>query len=136
MNLYNNGLSSSLGVCTDQARELYTGHDLTHAGTLEVDVVNLYEYLTGCGLEAITTLHTDAQGMDLAILKTMTPWLESRRIRSIICEADHNLFRHYDYLPSNQVADFDNFMQAFPWYRRVDDQTSEIASPNLKWNLQ
>ena len=136
MNMYNNGLSSSLGVCTDQARELYSRHDLTHAGTLEVDVVNVYEYLTGCGVNEITTLLTDAQGMDLAILKTMTPWLESRRIQSITCEADGNLFRHYDELPSNQVADFDDFMQAFPWYHRVDAQTSETGSLNLKWILE
>ena len=136
MNMYNNGLSSSLGICTDQAREVYAGYDLTHAGTLEVDVVNVYEYLTGCGVNEITTLLTDAQGMDLVILKTMSPWLQSRRIQTIICEADNDVFRHYDDLPSNRVSDFDAFMQAFPWYRRVDDYQPEIANPNLKWILE
>jgi FkbM family methyltransferase len=136
MNMYNNGLSSSLGVCTEQAREVYAGCDLTHAGTLDVDVVNAYEYLTECGVKEITTLLTDAQGMDLAILKTMAPWLESKRIQVIICEADNNAFRHYDDLPSNQVADFDEFMHAFPWYRRVDDYPPDTANPNLKWNLE
>tara|TARA_R110000868_G_scaffold293213_1_gene553723 strand:+ start:1208 stop:1819 length:612 start_codon:yes stop_codon:yes gene_type:complete len=135
MNVYNNGLSTSFGVCTTQAQAAYTGVDLELQGTIEVEVLNAYDYLIGLGIDEVETFMTDAQGMDLEILRTMEPWLASRKIRTIICEADHDQFRHYHGVPRNNVADFIKFMAQFPWYR-FGEYDGRRCNPDLKWQLE
>lgn len=135
MNIYNRGLSSSLGVCTAQARDAFAEANLALAGTFEVEVVNLFDYLRDKGLDGFETLLTDAQGMDLEILKTLSPWLSERKIRTIICEADSDGFRHYDGLPSNNESDFHDFMASFPWYRCTTPLKRPKYNPDLSWEL-
>lgn len=136
MTVYNNGLSSSLGKCTDQAVELYSKYDLSEQGIIEVDVINLCEFLESNGITEIETLFTDSQGMDLAILKTMESWLERGSIQTIICESDYDGFRHYDGVPANNVSDFLRYMSQFPQYEfRPDESKMHLLQPDLKWVL-
>lgn len=105
LNIYNSGgASSSLGICTEQAQERYSNHNLECQGQVEVDVVNLYDWLTENRIEHVETLMIDAQGMDLAILETIRPYLQERRIQRIVHECDGEGFRHYDGLPDNSFA--------------------------------
>jgi FkbM family methyltransferase len=111
LTVYNqNGVSSSLGKCTQQARQMYQGVDLMEQNQIEVDVINLCKFMTMAGVDRIETLLIDAQGMDLAILKTMRAYLERRAIRRIIHEIDGEGFKHYDGLPDNSLAGAMDFM--------------------------
>ena len=132
MTVYNGGLSSSFGVCTEQARRCYSNHNLLAEGEIVVDVVNVYEYLTAIGIDELETLATDAQGMDLEILKTVSPWLKDGKIGTVICEADRDGFRHYDEVPPNNVADFHEFMTGFPAYEFAG-HTDAMFNPDLMW---
>lgn len=117
LTVYNhNGVSSSLGKCTNQARQMYQGVDLLEQDEVEVDVINLCTFMQLAGVQQIETLLIDAQGMDLAILKTMRPYLERRAIRRIIHECDGYGFRHYDGLPDNSMAGAVEFMEQFECY--------------------
>jgi FkbM family methyltransferase len=118
LTVYNqNGVSSSLGKCTQQARQMYQGVDLLEQNQIEVDVINLCKFMTMAGVERIETLLIDAQGMDLAVLKTMRPYLERRAIRRIIHEIDGDGFKHYDGLPDNSLAGAMDFMNEVGGYQ-------------------
>lgn len=135
MTIYNGGLSSSLGECTQQARETYSQFDLSAQGEIEVDVVNLSEFLEANGVSEIETLLIDAQGMDLAILGTMQKWLESGRIKTVICEADQDGFRHYNNLPDNSVSGFMAFMSKFQYRFNSELTNLTLCQPDLRWDL-
>lgn len=118
LTVYNhNGVSSSLGKCTQQARQMYEGVDLLEQDEIEVDVINLCTFMQLAGVEQIETLLIDAQGMDLAILKTMRPYIERKAIRHIIHEVDANGFRHYDGTPDNSLTAAMQFMDDVGGYQ-------------------
>lgn len=136
MTRYNrDGVSSSLGKCTKQAVEYYGGCDLSDSGEMEVRTVNLYDWLMESGIHEVETLVTDAQGMDLAILKTLEPMLSAGKIASVQCEADGDGFRHYDGLPDNSVAGFMAFMDQFDYEFSILPGRND-ANPDLCWKLK
>lgn len=57
--------------------------------TVEVNTVNLYDYLKLNRINEIDFLLTDAQGSDLTILKTIQPYIEQKKIKKLFCET-HN----------------------------------------------
>ena len=137
MRRYNtNGVSSSLGVCTEQARELYPQADLSEQGEVEVQVVNLGEFLEWFGIKQIQTLMTDAQGMDLAILKTMEPYFRRRAVQRVIHETDADGFKHYDGLPDNSLSGAVAYMEQFGCYRpsRMPDRND--FNFDMEWRLE
>ena len=134
--VYNHdGLSSSLGVVSAQSLEAYHSFDMTLKDEIEVQVVNLFEWFQSHHVTQVETLITDAQGMDLTILKTLEPMLEAKSIGHIECEADGEGFTAYYGLPSNSEYDFHRFMKRFPWYfaSRLPDRRNE--NPDLTWTL-
>ena len=136
LTVYNHeGVSSSLGVCTDQAREMYPQADLTKKEQLEVQVVNLCGFLEWAGVRQIETLMIDAQGMDLTILKTMRPYLERKAVRRVIHEIDVDGFRHYDGLPDNSLSGAVAYMEQFGGYQpyRLPDRNN--FNFDLEWRL-
>ena len=136
MRIYNDyGASSSLGVCTEQARDKYSQADLSERGQIKVDVVNLCNFLTWFGIQQIETLVTDAQGMDLAILKTMEPYLRRRAIRRIVHEIDADGFRHYEGLPDNSLSGAIAYMEQFGCYQpsRLPDRND--FNFDMEWRL-
>lgn len=132
---YNDGLSSSLGVCTKQAAEHFTKYDMSLQGEIEVDVINLCDWLDEMQLASIETLMIDAQGMDLAIMKTIRPYLESKQIKTLIHEIDCDGFRHYDGLPDNSFSAAVEFMESIGGYRM--DELPEVYPVNfdVTWRL-
>lgn len=136
LTVYNKrGESSSLGKCSKQATEAFSGVDWKEYGQVPVKVVNLCNFMQYVGCEQIETLLIDAQGMDLAILKTMQPYLERRAVRRVIHEIDANGFQHYDGLPDNSIFGAIAFMERIGGYamRRIPDRNS--LNFDLEWNL-
>lgn len=136
LTVYNHdGVSSSLGVCTEQARQMYPQADLCQKEQLEVHVVNLCSFLEWAGVKQIETLMIDAQGMDLAILKTMRPFFERRAVRRVIHEIDVDGFRHYDGLPDNSLSGAVQYMEQFGSYQpyRLPDRND--FNFDLEWRL-
>ena len=136
LTIYNEmGLSSSLGKMTQQAKDSFSDFDLEEREIIKVNVWNLLEWLEANGIETIETLVIDAQGMDLTILKTLSPLIETGAIQNIQCEADGVGFTHYEGLPSNSETEFQEFMSQFGWYTgdRADGRLN--IQPDLIWKL-
>ena len=131
-NIYNrNGLSSSLGIITGQAVKRFERFDLTIQGSISVDVINLYEWLKRKSITVIDRLIIDAQGMDLAILKTLEPMLKTGSIKRVTAEADGVGFRHYDGVPDNGIESHLTFMRACGFARLPNGGAA--IHPNLEW---
>lgn len=117
LHLYNtNGVSSSLGRCTSQIQDLYQHVDLSHQGSILVQTVHLGEWLEMHAIETIKTLVIDAQGMDLAILKTLEPYLRRRAIARIIHEVDADGVQSYDLNFDNSYSAAVAFMESIGGY--------------------
>lgn len=130
--VYNkNGLSSSLGTVTEQAKSVFANADLSLQATISVDVINLHEWLVARKIDHIDRLIIDAQGMDLAILKTLEPMLSAGRIRFVTAEADGAGFKHYDGTPDNSVQGHVEFMRSCG-FARLPGSLNE-KHPNLEW---
>lgn len=129
------GLSSSLGETTDEAKRLYANADLSLQGTIRVDVINACEWLQDRGRFGIETLLVDAQGMDLTILKTFAGWLERSMIRMIQCEADGDGATMYFGIGDNSEAGFDEFMATFPQYQKTKRVGCVTWNPDIQWRL-
>ena len=136
-NTYNtNGLSSSLGEVTQQAKDVFAGHDLSLTGSTQVHVVNLGDMLKMLGVRIVNCLMIDAQGMDFAILKTLQKLIESSKIGYIQLEADGPGYCHYSGTPDNSEAAIIQWMSQFPQYEpsRLPDRMA--AHPDLYFTLR
>jgi FkbM family methyltransferase len=132
---YNDGLSSSLGVCTKQAVEHFTKYDMSLQDEIEVDVINLGEWLDECRIGPIETLMIDAQGMDLTIMKTIRPYLERKEIKTLIHEIDCDGFRHYEGLPDNSFSAAVEFMESVGGYRMDDLPEVHPVNFDVTWRV-
>lgn len=88
--VYPNLVSSSLapiaeGVPTDNL------HDV-----IDVPVINLYDYLQSIDVQYIDHYISDCQGSDLNILKTLKPYIDSRRINSLMVETHNDKLNLYN----------------------------------------
>lgn len=75
-----NEVSSSLGTLEDKYFLKF----------IKVKTLNLFNYLQERGIEEITTYLSDIQGADLTVLKTLSPYIESKKISEIIVETHNN----------------------------------------------
>jgi FkbM family methyltransferase len=136
LNRYNSdGVSSSIGEPTEEAKQLYSGVDFSLQGTIKVDVIDACKWLEERGLESIETLIIDAQGMDLTILKTFADWLGRSAIRFIQCEADGQGKQMYDGVGDNSDEGFDLFMSQFPQYKKRQRVGCVAWNPDIVWEL-
>lgn len=133
---YNRGLSSSLGTCTQQARDHFAKVDLSLEDEIEVDVINLCDWLDEHKIGPIETMVIDAQGMDLAIMKTIRPYLERREIKTLIHEIDCDGFRHYDGLPDNSLSGAIAFMESIGHYQMNTIPDVPPANFDVVWKLR
>jgi FkbM family methyltransferase len=58
--------------------------------TFEVNTVNLFDYFKLNRIDEVEFFLTDAQGSDLAILKTIKPYLDQKKIKKLFCETHNN----------------------------------------------
>lgn len=57
---------------------------------IEIETVNLFDYLQKNNIEELDYLLTDTQGADLTILKTVKPYLDNKKIKKLFCETHGN----------------------------------------------
>jgi FkbM family methyltransferase len=135
-NIYNtNGLSSSLGEVTQQAKDVFSSYDLSLINTAQVYVVNLGSMLDMLSVKFLDCLMIDAQGMDFAILKTLHWMIESSSIGFIQVEADGPGYCHYTGTPDNSEASVIEWMSKFPQYEAKRQPDRSAAQPDLVFVL-
>ena len=100
-----NRVSSSLSVVSTSTHD--ENHPQRDFKEIEVDTINLSEYLTEEGVEYIDYYLSDAQGSDLNILKTLKPFIDDKKIGEMYIETHGNGLYLYDEL-DNQ---FDGFKE-------------------------
>jgi FkbM family methyltransferase len=136
LNIYNtNGLSSSLGEVTQQAKQVFASHDLSLINTAQVYVVNLGTVLDMLSVKFIDCLMIDAQGMDFAILKTIHWMIETSSIGYIQLEADGPGYRHYTGTPDNSEVAIVEWMSRYPQYQADRLPNRLDAHPDLVFTL-
>jgi FkbM family methyltransferase len=129
LRVYNtDGLSSSLGMMTKDAVDLYSQFDLSEQRLEVVQVVNLGYMLDMIGVPTVDCMIIDAQGMDFTILQTVESMVRDGRIGYLQLEADGKGFRHYNGLPDNSESAIVKWMGQYPRYaatrlpNRMDEQ--------------
>jgi FkbM family methyltransferase len=125
------GLSSSLYEVTDQARQKFGFVDWDKTETVEVDTVNLGDWLDENGIGEIKMMIVDAQGMDLRILKTVEQRLKDKTIGMLQTECDDQGFQHYQD-SDNSLKSQREFME--PLGYRPSRLTSTVTfHPDVLW---
>lgn len=72
---------------------------------VDIDCINLYDYLVENNIEHVDTLITDCQGSDLKILHTLKSFIDDKKIDEIFCETHLDNVQLYDGL-KNQYSGF------------------------------
>ena len=102
--------ASSLGDPNPEFSHMKSGL-LKAQKKIMVPALNLHEFCIENGITEIDTLVTDLQGMDLAVLRTLTPFIEAGRIREIQCEVEPDETPpRYLGVPSGKLKDFQLFL--------------------------
>lgn len=103
----NRGLSSSIGLPGEHA----AGFKIVKSVT--VPAINLCDLLFKLQIDHITDYVSDIQGNDLEVLKTMKPYLETKKIGRITAEVTKNKFKNlYLDMPDNSEAGFESLLGA------------------------
>lgn len=81
-----NRASSSLAELSDfSLKHGFSGGTLSFK-SFDIKCINLYNYLTENNVKHVDTLITDCQGSDLAILQTLKPYIDNKKIDEMFCE--------------------------------------------------
>ena len=110
----NTGGSSSLG----QFNEDFIRHRQDAAAPLEmlrtirVPCLNLINFVQRENINDIDSYISDIQGMDLTVLRTLQPLIESHRIGSICCEVAKDEYRNPYDLPDNSLSAFKQLLDS------------------------
>ena len=102
----NDGASSSIGHLHEHC-DNYKSGQVRLARSITVECVHLYRFLQRKGVTGIDDYVSDIQGMDLAVLTTLKPLIDDRKIGSIQCEVGKNdRPQMYPDLPPNNEGGF------------------------------
>jgi FkbM family methyltransferase len=106
----NDGQSSSLGHPSPDWQHVKSG-DVRVTESVTVPCVNLYNFCRSQGIDYIDRYVSDVQGMDLAVLHTMQPYLQDCAIDTISCEVAKDEKRNiYHDLPDNSESGFSQLL--------------------------
>lgn len=103
-----NRVSSSLGVVSTSTHD--EDHPQRQYKEIEVDTINLCEYLVENGVNTIDFYQSDIQGSDLNVLKTLKPFIDESRIGAMFMETHGDNLYLYDGL-YNQFQGFKNLLE-------------------------
>jgi FkbM family methyltransferase len=103
-----NLVSSSLSIVSTLTHD--EDHPQRDYKEIEVDVINLYDYLLENGIDHIDCYISDAQGSDLNILKTLKKFIDDKKIEYMYIETHGNGLYLYDDL-YNQFDGFKELLQ-------------------------
>jgi len=103
----NNGDSSSIG----NFDENWFNKHIKMVDKIKIPAINLLEFLEDEGIEYVDEYISDIQGMDLEVLKTLSPMISQRKIGRITSEVAKNQYGNvYKDLPDNSEAGFNNYL--------------------------
>jgi FkbM family methyltransferase len=102
----NDGVSSSIGVFNSS-----TSDHIQIVKTITVPAFNLFEYLRKNNIEQIDDYISDIQGNDLRVLKTLKPYIENKKIKTITSEVTKNKYGNvYMNLADNSEDGFNELL--------------------------
>tara|TARA_R100000908_G_scaffold48267_1_gene23996 strand:+ start:4193 stop:4828 length:636 start_codon:yes stop_codon:yes gene_type:complete len=104
-----NRVSSSLSIVSTSTHE--EDHPQRDYREIEVNTINLLEYLKEHNVEYIDYYMSDAQGSDLTILKTIKPYIDNKKIGKMFIETHGDGLYIYDNL-NNQFEGFKELLSA------------------------
>lgn len=142
----NDGASSSLGTF-EKEWDGYQSGQIQMVKQIRVPSINLLNFLRQRGVDYIDDYVSDIQGMDLTVLKTMKPMLESGRIGAITCEVTKDSRRNlYADLPDNSESGFASLLKgnyelvATGWGALEDNRFDVVPDTwwemDCKWRLR
>lgn len=108
---------------------------------IEVDCINLYNWILSSGIEEISYLVTDLQGVDFTVLKTLRPLLESKKILKLRCEVENDDILQYENLNVNKFSLFKEFFKDLD-YKRIEgykenwDFKKDGSSADIVWRVK
>ncbi len=126
----NNGASSSLGHFNQSWED---EKKIKMVKSITIPCINLLNFLTKENINYIDEYVSDIQGMDLAVLKTLTPLIQQKKIGQITCEVTKNEKKNiYTDLPDNSEKGFEELLNenyilvAKGWGALVDNVYDKI----------
>ena len=135
----NEGASSSIGNFSEKWQNYATG-EVKMDKTIRVPCINLYRFIEKENITSIDDYISDIQGMDLSVLKTLKPLIESKRIKKITCEVVKDEYRNiYRDLPDNSESGFNELLKdnyeliAKGWGVLVEGKINE--TPQSWWEM-
>jgi len=141
----NDGASSSVG---EFRRDFLSSQadQLSMVQKIKVPCINLYNFLRKEGILFIDDYISDIQGMDLTVLKSLKPLIDTGRIGSISCEVAKDEKMNIYNLPDNSETGFqsilhDNYvMVAKGWGLLTENGFAEVKANwwemDCKWKLK
>lgn len=130
--------SSSLGSSFDSTWE----GQFVMKERRQVPAINVLQYCMEHGIETVDTYLSDLQGIDLEVLSTMAPMIQTGKIRQIQCEVAKNGKRNiYADLPSNEQHRFDALLgqkyrqSSIGWVSGLLPPDFNVAIPVSWWEF-
>ncbi|MBN2486443.1 MAG: FkbM family methyltransferase [Bacteroidales bacterium] len=136
----NNGASSSIGTFKDDWQHVYNGEQVRMVKEITVPCIVLGNFLLKNNVSFIDDYISDIQGMDLAVLKTLKPLIDGKKIGSITCEvAANNKGNVYNNLPDNSESGFsellsNNYTLVAKGWGVLKDNTFDLI-PSDAWEI-
>jgi FkbM family methyltransferase len=137
----NNGISSSIGTFK---KEFPT--NIKMVNSIEVPAIRLSDFLNEKNIDFIDAYCSDIQGNDLNVLKTITSFIDNKKIGSITCETAKDIYENIYDLGDNSESGFKEllsknyYLAAKGWeiledgkYTDVNEDWSEM---DCKWRVK
>lgn len=104
--------SSSMGQLNDYYRSNGPKGKIYNNIEIEIEGINLLNFLEENNIEYIDTYVSDLEGMDFTVLKTIKPYIDNKKIRRIEIEAEMDYYESAsrDGIPSNKVKEIKDFL--------------------------
>lgn len=129
--------SSSMGKLNDYYRSNGPKNKIYNETEIEVDGINLMDFLKKNNIDYIDTYVSDLEGMDFTVLKTIKPYIDNKKIRRIEIEAEMDYFDEpsRDFIPSNKIQDIKDFLFENYNYLGMSNGNYDPNSKNRWFNV-
>ena len=113
---------------------------------VKVELSDSKDFLNERDIDFIDTYCSDIQGNDLTVLKTLSPWIKSKKIGSITCETSKDMHQNIYELGDNSESGFkallneNYFLAAKGWGILQDGEFLDVDKDwwemDCKWRLR
>ena len=135
--IHDNDVASSLGQLGDEYRQ-ETPNKIRVKKKVTVPGINLLSFFKSNGVNWIDLYVSDIQGMDFAVLKILTPYIEQRRIKQIMCETelDSHEYQAYGGIPSNFQSNYEALLGGSYKVIRRQNIQPDWKFQDVTWRLK